>query len=180
MKNGRSLQKQHQIRRVCTFRLRDKSKIFLPPLHVKLGLTKYLWKRCVKKRKVCLFKAKFHTIREAELTERNFVDRQITQYQDFTTKRNSIEERTWKAFEKVYRNFLDNEKTENYSEIVQNLISTYSAVGFNTSLKLHFLHSYLDIFLKIWELSPMNLTNISIRTFPKLKSGTVANGFQIS
>jgi glycosyltransferase involved in cell wall biosynthesis len=52
------------------------------------------------------------------------------------------------AFEYVCRNFLGNEKSENYSEIVQELISSYSVAGCNLSLKLHFLHSYLDLFLE--------------------------------
>jgi hypothetical protein len=52
------------------------------------------------------------------------------------------------AFEYVCRNFLDNKKSENYSEIVQELISSYSAARCNMSLKLHFLHSYLDLFLE--------------------------------
>jgi hypothetical protein len=52
------------------------------------------------------------------------------------------------AFEYVCRNFLGNEKSENYNEIVQELISSYSAAGCNISLKLHFLHSYLDLFLE--------------------------------
>jgi hypothetical protein len=35
---------------------------------------------------------------------------------------------------------------ENDSEIVQELISSYSALGCNMSLKLHILHSNLDFF----------------------------------
>jgi hypothetical protein len=34
-----------------------------------------------------------------------------------------------KPFESVCRNFLGTEKAENYSEILQELISSYSAVG---------------------------------------------------
>ena len=51
-------------------------------------------------------------------------------------------EKIWQAFENVCKNFLANKKTENYSEIVQELISSYSGVGCNMSLKLHFLHSH--------------------------------------
>jgi len=53
-----------------------------------------------------------------------------------------------KAFKNVCRNFLGNEKIENYSEIVQGLISSYSAMGCNISLKLHFFHSHSEFFLK--------------------------------
>ena len=61
-----------------------------------------------------------------------FVGPQITQlfkYQDFSTKLNSTKRRAWKAFENICRIFLGTEKAENYSEIVQELISPYSATG---------------------------------------------------
>jgi hypothetical protein len=44
---------------------------------------------------------------------------QLTKDQDLNTKLNSTERRAWKALENVYRNFLGNEKAENYSETVQ-------------------------------------------------------------
>jgi len=77
------------------------------------------------------------------------IDPQITQLckdQDFSTKLNSSERRARKTFENVCRNFLGNKKVENYSKIVQELISSYSAVGHNMSLKLHFLHSHFNLF----------------------------------
>jgi hypothetical protein len=52
------------------------------------------------------------------------------------------------AFEYICRNFLANKKSENYSEIVQELISSYSVARCNLCLKLRFLHSYLDLFLE--------------------------------
>jgi hypothetical protein len=47
-------------------------------------------------------------------------------------KTNSTERRAWKAFESNYRNFLGNEKVKNWSEIVQELISPYSAIVIET------------------------------------------------
>jgi hypothetical protein len=44
------------------------------------------------------------------------------------------------------RNFLGNEKAENYSEIAQDLISSYCALWCNMSMELHFLHTHLDLF----------------------------------
>ena len=59
---------------------------------------------------------------------------------------------------------------KNYSEIVQELILPYSAVGCNLSLKLRFLHSQLEFFpLKTSVPSPMNMAKGSSRIFPKLK-----------
>jgi hypothetical protein len=75
----------------------------------------------------------------------------------------------------AFRNFLGNEKVENYSEIVQQSISSYKAVGSNMSLNFYFLHSHLDFF-------PKNMGAVSNehgerfrQIFPKLKRGAVEN-----
>ena len=65
---------------------------------------------------------------------------------DFCTKLNATERRDWEAFENVHRNFLGNEKVENYGEILKDLISSYSATGCSMSLNLHFMHSHFDFF----------------------------------
>jgi hypothetical protein len=114
------------------------------------------------------------------MKERIFVGPQIPfEDHDFNTKLNATERRTLEAFENICRNFLGNEKVENYSEVMQELVLSYSAVGCNMSLKLHFVHSYLDFFLKIYELSPMNMAQVSIRTFPNRKRGREENGVQV-
>jgi hypothetical protein len=60
---------------------------------------------------------------------------------------------------------------ENYSDIVQELISSYSAIGCNVLLKLHFLHSHLDFPLKTWKLSLIHMV--------KLPSGQFQNGIEV-
>jgi hypothetical protein len=70
-------------------------------------------------------------------------------------------------------------KSGELSEIVQELISSYSAAGCNMSLRLHLLHSYLDFFLKKWEPSPLNVEEGSKKILSKLKRGKVENGVQI-
>ena len=64
-----------------------------------------------------------------------------------STKLNSIERRACTAFEDVCRNFLGNE-LDNYTETMHELISSYSTMRYNKSLKLHFLHFHLDFFLE--------------------------------
>jgi len=51
-------------------------------------------------------------------------------------------------------NFFGNEKSENYRDIVGNLIKSYQALECNKSLKIHFLHSHLNFF-------PDNLGDVS-------------------
>ena len=43
-------------------------------------------------------------------------------------------------------NFLSNTKSPNYKELVKNLLCAFQKLGFNMSVKIHFLHSHLDYF----------------------------------
>ena len=44
--------------------------------------------------------------------------------------------------------FLKNTKTEDYEKILSDLLQNYHKMGVNMSLKIYFLHSYLDFFSK--------------------------------
>ena len=44
------------------------------------------------------------------------------------------------------KDFLGNEKAANYQDVVQELLTSYKAMGCNMSLKIHFLESQLDFF----------------------------------
>jgi hypothetical protein len=70
-------------------------------------------------------------------------------------------------------------KQDNWSEIVQELISSYNTKGCNMSLKLNFLHSDLEFFLKTWEPSLTNMAKVSTRTFSKCKRGNIDKGDQL-
>jgi len=65
------------------------------------------------------------------------------------------------------QNFLGNKKAENHSKIAQELISSYSAMGCNMSLKFIFFILIWILFLKTWDPSPMNASKVSIRTLLK-------------
>jgi len=69
---------------------------------------------------------------------------------------------------KVCRNFPGKERAENYGEIVQDLISSCSAMGCNMSLQFNFMHFHLDFFVKTWEPSPMNKAKSSVRTISQM------------
>jgi uncharacterized protein (DUF2344 family) len=87
----------------------------------------------------------FPKVSETKKKEGIFVCPQITQLfeqQDVSTKSDSTERRAWKANENICRNFLGNKNGENYSEIVQVLISSYN----NISSKIHILQSILISF----------------------------------
>jgi hypothetical protein len=76
----------------------------------------------------------FPKISEAKKKGGNFIGPQIKillKDHTFSTELNTTERRAWEASENICRNFLGNEKTETYTEIVQELISSYAAVGCN-------------------------------------------------
>ena len=143
------------------------------------------------KGKVCLFKVPISSLprpppepktSKAKMKEGIFVGPKPTQlyeYQDFSRQLTSSQRRTWKAFENVCRNFLGNEKLKNYSETVQVLISSYSAMGCNMSLNFIFCIPTWIFFLHTWEPSQMSKAKGSTKIFSKLKSGTAENGVQI-
>lgn len=54
----------------------------------------------------------------------------------------------WEAFSQVVSNFLGNTKSPNYAELVKHMLSAFQNHGCNMSVKVHFLHSHLDYFLK--------------------------------
>jgi hypothetical protein len=114
-------------------------------------------------------------------------DSQIKQrFEDhvFSTKLNVTERRTSEAFQNVCRNFLRNKKAENYSKIVQDLMS--STVLWGKTAHWNFIFC-ITIWSsnptppppKKWAASPMNMAKGSTRTFPKRKRGTVENWVQI-
>lgn len=69
---------------------------------------------------------------------------QLLEQNDFVgIKLSATEIWTWEAFENSCRNFLENKKAENYSEIAQDLISSYCAMGCNMSAVMHVLGSVM-------------------------------------
>jgi len=92
---------------------------------------------------------------------------------------NAADRRAWDAFENVCSNFLGNKNSENYVEIMQELLSSYRALGCNMSLKLHFLQCHLAIFLgNMGAVSDENGERFH-QDISQMEKDTAANGTQI-
>lgn len=65
---------------------------------------------------------------------------------DFTKSVTQIDKRTLLAFVDVVNNFLVNRKAENYTGIINKMLSSFKLHNFNMSIKVHFLFSHLDKF----------------------------------
>ncbi|UYV79402.1 hypothetical protein LAZ67_17002480 [Cordylochernes scorpioides] len=79
----------------------------------------------------------------------------------------------------VRKNFLGNVKAENYSDSVNELLLSYKALGYNMSLKIHFLHSSLDLFPEILVLLAMSMVRGFIKIYQAWRSGTKVNGVPV-
>lgn len=131
-------------------KLVEPDKILLPPLHIKLGLIKQ-YVKALDKQGDCFqyLLLKFPQISYDKLNAGIFDGPQIrTLFNDeiFVTKMNDLEQKAWLSFKSVVYNFLGKQKSENYKEIVNDLLKNFKNLGCRMSLKLHFLDSHLDFF----------------------------------
>jgi hypothetical protein len=74
--------------------------------------------------------------------------RQLINDPHFIASMNEIESCAWSSFVLVVKNFLGNKKTDNYTQLVEDLLFHFNRLGCNMSVKVHYLHSHLDRFLK--------------------------------
>lgn len=136
----------------------DPQNVFLPPLHIKLGLMKNFVKALDRDGAAFEYLTKvFPKISYAKIKEGIFVGPDIRKLMDdrkFTQCLSSAEAAAWNSFKNVVRNFLGNHKSGNYKQIVSDLLKNYKKIGARMSLKMHFLDSHLGFF-------PENLGEVS-------------------
>ena len=109
------------VKNVIHVALVERSKILLPPLHIKLDLMKNL---SLEKIKAGVFVGP--QIRELMLDIQ------------FDNTLEEDEKAAWENFKLVVRNSLGNHRAHNYQEIVESMLDSYQTLGCNMSLKLHF------------------------------------------
>jgi hypothetical protein len=61
---------------------------------------------------------------------------------------NVVERNAWRAFKNVIEKLLRNHKDKDYENIVRIMFKNFHILGCNMSLKVHFLFSQLNLFLK--------------------------------
>ena len=72
--------------------------------------------------------------------------RELMKDPHFQTSINTAEVETWFMFTLVERNFLENYKADNFSELVESMLSSFRQLDCKMSIKVHYLHSHLDHF----------------------------------
>ena len=128
----------------------DMNKVFLPPLHIKLGLMKNFMKALHKNGAAFQhLSTVFLGLSPAKLKESIFVwpqTREVLKDTDFEELLNLKELRAWETFKSVCSGFLGNTCVPDYQACIENLLKTYEDMGCRMSLKIHFLHSHLNFF----------------------------------
>ena len=129
------------------------SKILLPSVHLKLGLTKNSVKAMNQEEAAFTYlREKFSRLSEAKLKKGIFIGPQIRDLikdEYFDKLLQGDEKAVWDSFKFVVKGFLGNRRAQNYEDLVNNLLQSYQKLGCNMSLKIHFLHSHLDFSQRI-------------------------------
>jgi len=68
------------------------------------------------------------------------------QDKQFDEDLNETERNSWLSFKRICMDFLGNHKSVNYQDVVQDLLTSYEAMGSNMSMKIYFLELRLDFF----------------------------------
>jgi len=155
------------------------SKILLPSIHLKLGLTKNSVKTMNQEEAASIYlQEKFRRLNEAKLKEVIFIGPQIRDLMKdeyFDKLLQGDEKAVWESFKFVVKGLLGHRRAQNYEDLVNNLLQSYQKLGCSMSLKIHFLHSHLDFPQRIVVQWVMN-TNVSIKTFLLRRSDIKGNG----
>ena len=65
----------------------------------------------------------------------------------FNSLNQGNEKKVWDTFRLVSANSLGNIRSENYKELIEDILSLYHKLGCSISIKIHMLHFHLDFFL---------------------------------
>jgi len=85
---------------------------------------------------------KFPNVSDAKIEEGIFIGpqiRELIQDKQFDEDLNETERNACLSFKRICKDFLGNHKAANYQDVVQDLLTSYKAMGCNMSLQFHFL-----------------------------------------
>ena len=124
----------------------DPQKIYLPPLHIKLGLFKNFVKAMDSTGNGILYlRQKFPSKNEAKVKAGVFIGPEIRKLmgdKKFDANLNLKEKAEWDQFCLIVKNFLGNYKSPICVQMVTNFLQAYQEFGARMLLKILFLHSH--------------------------------------
>ena len=125
---------------------------------------------------------KIPDVSDAKVKEGIFIGpkiREPTQDKQFDEDLNVTERNAWLSFKRICKDFLRNHLEANYQDVVQDLLTSYKAMGCNMSLKIHFLSPTWIFSQKISAQSATNMVTDITKIIWLRKSGTKASGPQV-
>ena len=135
---------------VLNLSLIERSKILLPPLHIKLGLAQQFVKALEPtSRAFRHIRQMFPSISEAKVKGGIIVGPQIRRMlvsEELKEQMSDLQRNAWQAFRMIVEGFFGNHRKDDYAMVMSHFIESYEKLGYRMSLKLHFLHFYLDFF----------------------------------
>ncbi|KAI6647650.1 hypothetical protein LOD99_8615 [Oopsacas minuta] len=137
-----------------TFRMNHwflKKKIILPPLYIKLGLMKQFVKSLDKDGSCFKYICRSFPAMSNEKLKTGIFDgpqiRSPIRNTGFVQSMTNLESSACCAFW-VVNNFFGNNKVTKHIDLVNDMLSKFKDLGVNMSIKVHYLFSHLDHFLK--------------------------------
>jgi len=85
---------------------------------------------------------RFPNVHDTKTKEGKFIGpqmRELMQDKQFYEDLNETERNAWLLFKRICKDFVGNHKAVEYQDVVQDLLTSYKAMGCNMSLKIHFL-----------------------------------------
>lgn len=70
----------------------------------------------------------------------------IDEDEKFSQALNAKQLRAWNAFKQMVHNFFGKRRSEDYHELIDELLLSFREMGCRMSVKLHFLHTHRDKF----------------------------------
>jgi len=120
-------------------------KIYLPYSHIKMGLMKNIVNGMDKPgRGFRYVRNKFPNVSDAKIKKGICIGPQIRvlmQEMQFDEDLNETERNSWLSFKRICKDFLGNHKAAKCQDVVQDLLTSYKAMGCNMILKINFLES---------------------------------------
>jgi len=129
----------------------DPRNVWLPSLHVKLGLFKNFVKALnFGSSSFKHLQMKFPKLSDAKIKQGIFIGPQIRYIMDdlhFESLLNETEFAAWYSFIDVVKNILGTRASDNSVHLVERMADYFRKMGCNMSIKLHLLHWHLEFFV---------------------------------
>ena len=126
------------------------NRILFHPFHIKLGLMIHFIKVLDQNGSTMQFlRRKFPKISEAKITAGILNGPQIRELihdNNFDNSINVLTLRIWIAFKSIIQHFLVNHRSEDYENLVDEIMDCMKRLGSRMSIMMYFLRSHLDYF----------------------------------